>query len=242
MLKFLRGKVSERKLRLFAVACSRREWHRLTDERSRRALEVAEAVADGRQPTADLLAVLAAALDVAFPNRSDALAPVRPSNVGGALRDLGRLVAMVLGCAARLAPMNPAWMSCGCATPDAWEAANDTSMFALVANGLFKTCAATNRAQIGHLRDLFGNPFRLAPTIDPAWLRWQGGLIPQLAQALYDERLLPAGIFDPARLALLADMLTDASCADEDILGHLRGGEDHVRGCWVVDLILSKDR
>jgi hypothetical protein len=34
----------------------------------------------------------------------------------------------------------------------------------------------------------------------------------------------------------------DAGCADEDVLAHCRGPGPHVRGCWVVDLILSKDR
>jgi hypothetical protein len=61
-----------------------------------------------------------------------------------------------------------------------------------------------------------------------------------LAQALYEERELPSGHLDAARLAVLADMLEEAGCANPRLLGHLRGPGPHVRGCWAVDLVLGQ--
>jgi hypothetical protein len=86
------------------------------------------------------------------------------------------------------------------------------------------------------LRDLFGNPFRPA-SISPACRTPQ---VVALAQAAYDQRELPAGTLDLARLAVLADALEEAGCTDSDILNHCRKPGVHVRGCWVVDLLLGK--
>ena len=82
------------------------------------------------------------------------------------------------------------------------------------------------------LREIFGNPWR-ALSIPFYWLAWNDGTIRKLAQVIYDD---PA--FD--RLPLLVDALEDAGCTDSSILAHCRGGGEHVRGCWVVDLLLGK--
>jgi hypothetical protein len=83
------------------------------------------------------------------------------------------------------------------------------------------------------LRCLFGNPFRPA-TLDPAWLSWHNRLPVSMARQMYDSR-------DFADMPVLADALEEAGCRDADILGHCRFGGDHVRGCWVVDLLLGKE-
>jgi hypothetical protein len=99
---------------------------------------------------------------------------------------------------------------------------------------------AERALQSGFLRDVFGNPFRPVPFVAPAWLSWNDGTLPQLARAAYEERQLPKGTLDPARLAFLAGALKDAGCTDAELLGHLTGPGPHVRGCWALDLLLAK--
>jgi hypothetical protein len=93
-------------------------------------------------------------------------------------------------------------------------------------------------AQAATLRDIFANPFRPV-VLNPAW---GTPTVAALATAAYEERILPAGTLEPDRLAVLADALEDAGCDNADLLSHLRTPGPHVRGCWVLDLILSKDR
>jgi hypothetical protein len=81
------------------------------------------------------------------------------------------------------------------------------------------------------------NPFRPV-TLDRTWLT---PTVTSLAASVYEERQLPSGLFVNQRLAILADALEDAGCANADILDHLRGGGEHVRGCWPVDLVLGKE-
>jgi hypothetical protein len=80
------------------------------------------------------------------------------------------------------------------------------------------------------VRDLIGNPFRPV-AFSPAW-RTDTALA--LARQMYDSR-------DFGAMSILADALQDAGCDNEDALGHCRGPGPHVRGCWVVDLVLGKE-
>jgi hypothetical protein len=80
------------------------------------------------------------------------------------------------------------------------------------------------------VRETTGNPFR--PVRFGASWRTVDTL--GLARGIYEDRA-----FD--RMPLLADALMDAGCDDEQIISHCRTGGPHVRGCWVVDLVLGKE-
>jgi hypothetical protein len=84
------------------------------------------------------------------------------------------------------------------------------------------------------VRDVLGNPLR-PTTHDPSWLSWNNGTVPHIARVIYQERA-----FD--QMPVLADALEEGGCVDAPLLAHCRAPGSHVRGCWVVDLILSKDR
>jgi hypothetical protein len=46
---------------------------------------------------------------------------------------------------------------------------------------------------------------------------------------------------DFSAMPILADALQDAGCDNDDILSHCRDTKQvHVRGCWVVDLVLCR--
>jgi hypothetical protein len=76
---------------------------------------------------------------------------------------------------------------------------------------------------------VFGNPFH--PTVFAS--AWRTVDVAALAQVAYESR-------DFSALPILADALEDAGCTDRTILEHCRGPDPHVRGCWVLDLILGK--
>jgi hypothetical protein len=83
--------------------------------------------------------------------------------------------------------------------------------------------------QAALLRDIFGNPFRPV-AFDPLW---RTSTAVGLARTMFESR-------DFAAMPVLADALEEAGCDNADVLAHCRGPGPHVRGCWVVDLVLGK--
>jgi len=93
--------------------------------------------------------------------------------------------------------------------------------------------SAEKQAQCRLLRDVIGNPFRPVQ-MDLAELSNHDDFIPKLARTMYEQRVF-------ARLPVLADTLEDTGCDNADVVRHCRELSEHVRGCWVIDLLLGKE-
>jgi hypothetical protein len=230
LLEFLRGKVSERKSRLFGVACCRRIWHLLSDLRSRNAVEVAERYADGRASSAELATTREEAKD-AYRDGSDAIYRLRT--------DIERPHSLAPhGAAMHVADVSD-WAINNVSWATAYSVFNNISPYTQA--DVDAIVIPEKAAQLPLLRCIVGNPFHLAPRIDAAWLAWNAGIVAKLAQTAYDDRILPVGHLKQDRLGVLADALEDAGCNDALILSHLRGPGHHVRGCHVLDRLLGKE-
>jgi hypothetical protein len=101
---------------------------------------------------------------------------------------------------------------------------------------------AERAVQAALLCDIVGPaPFRRLRPPSASVVSWNDGTVRRIAGGMYEERQLPSGTLDSARLAILADALLDAGCEDEDLLAHCRSAGPHFRGCWAVDLLLGKE-
>jgi hypothetical protein len=225
---------SDRKLRLFACACYHRIHHLLPDARAQAVVEVAEQVADGILPRDELQRA-----EAQIQEPIDALEGQWRASRGAQRR---ALLSTHEALALALVILWPE------AQKAAYYASSNASMaLAALTNpratnsdyAYFNSQRAEERTQTDILRCFFGDLFHPA-TLAPTVLTWHEATVVRLAQAAYDERHLPAGTRDNARLAILADALEEAGCDNADILNHLRGPGPHVRGCWAVDLCLGK--
>jgi hypothetical protein len=215
MLTFIVRQSSDRKLRLFAVACCRRVWGFLSNEHSRRAVEVAERFADGLADQDELERAFRAGKD-AYMNRDPSI-PHSDAALAAFMACVG-----LPGNAAVYVSAHSVYAIKNC------QIENEPGTPAHLVES--REIAQQNRILCGLLQDFYGPlPFRPV-TPDPDWLT---SSVVALAEGIYAERA-----FD--RLPILADALQDAGCENADILAHCRSDGPHVRGCWVVDLVLGK--
>jgi hypothetical protein len=248
MLEWLRtsGRATDRKLRLFAVACCRQVRHLLADERVLRAVEVAERYADGSASEQERAAAQERAFAALRSEENAGWAAVMAVEAGGILPIRAAGGAAHMAAAALCTESNArfyAWVNAYAAwdialaeaAGDASQRANwdglmgDVSQSWCEDEAVLRAC----REQAAWLRDIFGDPC-LGAIIDPDWLAWNEGTLPGLAGSIYEERA-----FD--RMPILGDALEDAGCNDEFILTHCRSQAGHVRGCWVLDAVLGKE-
>jgi len=266
MLEFLSDKASNRKLRLFAVGCCRTVWNLLPDESTRRAVQIAEMAADGQADSMEQSKILQeirpkvntqygvflcggcegpgstfaamaanAALDVAL--AFTWYMGQTPSETHA----VWECVAMARAQTAKGAAREKRWQERDESAPDAEDEPDDAWYEQTQDAGYDawdRERAVAEAAHCALLRDIFGSLSFRPVVIDPAW---RTPTVHALAQAAYDTRILPSGALDNARLAVLGDALEEAGCDNADILNHLRQPGEHVRGCWVVDLLLGKE-
>ena len=232
MLEFLRAQASDRKVRLFAVACCRRVWAALEHEEFREAVRKAEAFADGLVDRSELLQAYEKARTI-FPTLSGRdngpAAALTASGFPGPRKSILQRIVDALD--------DPWWedeFDKGDRLAPALVTARHAARAAADLQGQKSVPDAParieeQRQQTELVRCLFGNPFRPRPVYAaPA------SEVRSIAEAIHAERA-----FD--RMPLLADALEAAGGASADLVEHCRSGGEHARGCLVVDLLLGTD-
>jgi hypothetical protein len=217
MLELLRGKISDRKYRFFSLRCLRCIEPKWWDERSKAAIEVLDCFLDGGASTEDLRAAFKSAIDALRWIVEDA------NEQRWYYIQLYTAEAVCLSCDIEYS--NDALLSI------VKRVTNAIALGAVENEAIARQ--RQHAAQANWLREIVGSPFHTF-TIDPSLLAWNDGTVVRIAQAIYDERA-----FD--WMPILADALEDAGCDNADILRHCREPGEHVRGCWVVDLLLGKE-
>ncbi len=212
MLEFLRDKMSARKLRLFAVACCRQQWERFPLGPPRHAIKAAERLADGTATYAELWAITEPLFRRDY---SASLSFEEQHLVDAAIRTVADADGLSSG---------------------ALRAAESLSEAIAARLGDYRAefdppSTRGEYEQTALLRDIVGNPY-YSEVIERGWLT---STVVAITRRIYQSR-------DFSAMPILADALQDAGCDNADILEHCRDAKGgHVRGCWVVDLVLGKE-
>jgi hypothetical protein len=222
---------SPRKLRLFAVACCRCSRPLLSNDGHRHAVDLAERFADGLATEKELSAAFEQARELVGTLHTGRTEPEirRWAEAGAVLHatapaDRGRIAAAETG----------------------WHVARASAS------------QEVDERMAALLRDIIGNPFRALSPVrppDPPWLTAEvlaaTGPWPHLLDGWFNSAWVTSDAVAVARqmyesrdfsaLPILADAFQDAGCANATVLDHCRCSGPHIRGCWVVDLVLGKE-
>jgi hypothetical protein len=242
MLAFVSDRWTERKAMLYVSAGLRTIWDLLYDYGSQYAVEVAERAADGRASSGEIEAAEHCAETPTFGYQFDSQS-VRTWNRNDTgvrrLMEMGvyteedlRADGLLGDERTRSRLLNAAEIAYHVLPPF-----GESGLYERISHYLSRQDEWPGGWLV---REILGNPF-CPNLISPSIRFWNDDIIPRLAQAAYDDRILPAGTLDNTRLFILADAVEEAGCTDEQILTHLRGGGEHYRGCWVIDLLLGKN-
>lgn len=210
MLRILSEKVSLRKRRLFACGCCRQIDHLIVDQKVRAALALAERAADK--------SVSFTRLTEAFNSVWDTITEPPEDARAAPARAVAAAVLPLLGHTALNFPLK-----------EARRAFERDHCDRLPPRGRRAFRRADRLRWCRLVRDVAGNPFRrlrIAP-------EWKTPLVLALARRMYDDG-------DFSALPVLADALEESGYSEATVLDHLRGPGPHVRGCWVVDLLILK--
>lgn len=211
MLAFLRGKTSDRKLRLFAVRCCQSACSLLQSRIYRDAIEVSEQFADGLASDDRLRKARSQVRESA----ERTFRRVRASPWSRAVQIHFARMMVVSVCARNIA--------------EVLQAVDEVCVTANSSESYETKRKLERQQQAALLRDVVQYP-QSSVILDSTWLTSD---VLALAEGIYQEKA-----FD--RMPILADALQDAGCDNEDVLNHCRQPGEHVRGCWVVDLLTGR--
>lgn len=287
MLQFLgnRAGVSDRKLRLFSVACCRPIRHLLTAAECH-AVDLAERYADGwasREELVDTYDMLVQRGQQGL-TRGGGVASITAApflevehwmdSLEGFRSEEGRFLIAPWIAAAELF-LGAVWDEVEATFTQEQSDLSEEQCDVALGEADDDARRLIYRYQSALVRELFGNQVR-STRLGFACLEWNGGAVAHLARLISEERR-----YD--ELPVLADALEEAGCDDEYLLAHCRmpcskwsrrvpppyrflsteemplfrdlfdeaepPGEhaepcievaEHVRGCWVLDLILGR--
>lgn len=213
----------QRKTRLFLVAHCRAYWDLLSDA-SKAAVETAEQFADGGATDADLAAAEESAMAEAAARDKALKSTEQHLQMGSMPEPFGLPKAVLVKLQADVESLRAKVAAAQFAHAATFPHYSVMDTFA------WHLTPETKETDAALIRDIYGNPFR-PTTFNRAW---RSETVVSLAKGMYESNELE-------NIKALGLALQAAGCEHPDVLATCRADGPHVRGNWVVDLILGHE-